>query len=111
MTQNRQFTYDISMFQDTFENDFTYINGFMRNTHRYANKVAVTCYLREKQWTYQGLNEDCNRLAHALMGDGVGKADVVMYQLYNCAEWVFLLYCAAKTRRHKLSDQFPAFIR
>ena len=72
MTQNRQFTYDISMFQDTFENDFTYINGFMRNTHRYADRVAVTCYEREKQWTYQGLNQDCNRLAHALMADGVG---------------------------------------
>lgn len=96
MTQKRQFTYDISMFQDTFENDFTYINGFLRNTHRYANRTALTCYLRERQWTYQGLNEECNRLAHALTNDGVGKTDVVMYQLYNCAEWVFLYLAPQK---------------
>lgn len=96
MTENRQLTYDISMFQDTFENDFTYINGFLRNAHRYANRVALTCYLREKQWTYQGLNEECNRLAHALVNDGVGKRDIVMYQLYNCAEWVFIYLAPQK---------------
>ena len=96
MTQNRQYTYDISMFQDTFENDFTYINGFMRNTHRYADRIAVTCYERDKQWTYRELNQECNRLAHALMGNGVGKADVIMYQMYNCAEWVFIYLAPQK---------------
>jgi acyl-CoA synthetase (AMP-forming)/AMP-acid ligase II len=84
------------MFQDTFENDFTYINGFLRNTHRYANRIALTCYLRERQWTYKGLNEECNRLAHALKNDGVGKTDIVMYQLYNCAEWVFVYLAPQK---------------
>ena len=96
MTAPRQLTYDISMFQDTFENDFTYINGFLRNTHRYADRIAVTCYQREKQWTYRELNVECNRLAHALTNDGVGKADIVMYQLYNCAEWVFLYLAPQK---------------
>lgn len=96
MTKNRQFTYDTAMFQDTFENDFTYINGFLRNTRRYANKTALTCYLRNRQWTYRELNEECNRLAHALMKEGVGKADVVMYQLYNCAEWTFLYLAPQK---------------
>lgn len=96
MAETRQLTYDISMFQDTFENDFTYINGFLRNTHRYANRTALTCYQRDRQWNYRELNEECNRLAHALKKDGIGKADVVMYQLYNCAEWVFLYLAPQK---------------
>ncbi|CAB3394762.1 protein of unknown function [Kyrpidia spormannii] len=29
-----------------------------------------------------------NRLAHALLGDGIGKNDVVMYQLLNSFEFV-----------------------
>ncbi|WP_243371673.1 AMP-binding protein [Geotalea sp. SG265] len=96
MLDDRHYTYDISMFRDTFENDFTYLNGFLRNTHRYADRTALTCYLRNRQWTYRALNEDCNRLAHALIKDGVGKADIVMYQLYNCAEWVFIYLAPQK---------------
>ncbi len=96
MSESRQFTYDIEMFQDTFENDFTFLNGFLRNTRRYADAIAITCHLRERQWTYRTLNEECNRLAHALIADGVGKTDVVMYQLYNCAEWVFLYLAPQK---------------
>lgn len=96
MSENREFTYDVSMFRDTFENDFTYLNGFLRNAHRYAKKAALTCPLRDKQWTYEELDKACNVLAHALKNDGVGKADVVMYQLYNCAEWVFLYLATQK---------------
>lgn len=96
MSENRKFTYDTAMFRDTFENDFTYLNGFLRNTHRYANQNAMTCPLRDKTWTYQDLDKACNILAHALKDDGVGKADVVMYQLYNCAEWVFIYLASQK---------------
>lgn len=96
MTEKRKLTYDISMFKETFENDFTYLNGFLRNTRRYADRVALTCYMRGRQWTYRSLNEECNRLAHALAQDGVAKGDVVMYQLYNCAEWVFIYLAPQK---------------
>ncbi len=96
MTENRKFTYDTTMFRDTFENEFTYLNGFLRNTHRYADKTAMTCPLRDKVWTYQELDKACNALAHALKDDGIGKADVVMYQLYNCAEWVFIYLAMQK---------------
>jgi acyl-CoA synthetase (AMP-forming)/AMP-acid ligase II len=88
--ESRRFTYDVSMFQDTFENDFTYLNGFLRNAHRYANRHAVTCFQRDRRWTYSELRKDAARLANALRASGVGKADVVMYQLFNCAEWVML---------------------
>src|SRR5512143_864775 len=90
MPERGRFTYDVAMFQDTFENEFTYFNGFVRNTHRYADRPAITCVQRERRWTYSDLRKECNRLAHALRASGVGKADVVMYQLYNCAEWVFV---------------------
>jgi acyl-coenzyme A synthetase/AMP-(fatty) acid ligase len=83
------FTYDASMFKETFEHEFTYINGFMRNVHRFANRPAVTCPLRGRTWTYAELNREVNRLAHALLADGIGKHDVVMYQLLNSAEFVF----------------------
>ena len=42
MAESRRFTYDVTMFQDAFENDFTYWNGFVRNTHRYAERTAIT---------------------------------------------------------------------
>ena len=83
------FTYDVSMFKETFEHDFTYINGFLRNVHRFKNRPAVTCPLRHRTWTYAELNEEANKLAHALLADHVGKNDVVMYQLLNSAEFVF----------------------
>ena len=82
-------TYDVTMFKNTFESEFTFINGFMRNTHRFANRPALTCPLRDKTWTYAELNKEANKLANALAADGVKKNDVVMYQLYNCAEFVF----------------------
>lgn len=87
---DRQFTYDTGMFREAFEQGFTYISGFSRNTHRFANRKALTCPVRKKSWTYAGLNSECNRLANALANDGVRKNDVVMYQLFNCVEFVFL---------------------
>lgn len=90
MAEGRRFTYDVSTFQDTFENDFTYFNGFVRNSHRYASRPAITCFQRERRWTYADVRRECNRLARAFQASGVRKADVVMYQLYNCAEWVFV---------------------
>lgn len=83
------FTYDNTMFKDTFENGFTFLNGFLRNVLRFANKSALTCPLREYTWTYADLNREVNRLSHALIVDGVKKNDVVMYQLSNCAEFIF----------------------
>lgn len=90
MSESRHTTYDLTMFRDTFENDFTYLNGVARNFHRYANKAAITCWQRDRRWTYAQLQKETNRLANALRADGVVKPDLVMYQLYNCAEWIFV---------------------
>jgi len=91
--EERKRTYDIRMFKDTFEHEFTYLNGFLRNVHRFANRPALTCPLRDRTWTYAELNREANRLADALMQDDVGKNDVVVYQLLNSAEFV-LCYLA-----------------
>lgn len=89
-------TYDSEMFIDTFENTFTYINGFMRNVNRFSERTALTCPVRKQSWTYPRLNAEVNKLANALMGSGVGKNDVVMYQLLNSAEFLFLYLAPQK---------------
>ncbi len=85
---SESYTYDITMFKETFEHEFTYIKGFLRNVHRFANRPAVTCPIRKRIWTYAQLNRDVNRFANALLADGVEKNDVVMYQLLNSLEFV-----------------------
>ncbi len=82
-------TYDASMFQQTFESTFTYLNGFMRNVKRFAKRPALFDPESGKRWTYAELNSDVNKFANALHQDGICKDDVVMYQLPNCAEFVF----------------------
>ncbi|GGA33774.1 class I adenylate-forming enzyme family protein [Paenibacillus physcomitrellae] len=83
-----EYTYDVTMFKETFEHEYTYINGFIRNAHRFANRPAVTCTQRERTWTYSELNREVNTLANALLADGVSKNEVVTYQLLNSVEFV-----------------------
>ncbi len=58
-----QLTYDSTMFRETFESEFTWLNGFMRNVRRFGYKPAVISPVEKKQWTYEELNADCNRFA------------------------------------------------
>lgn len=80
-------TYRDEMFIDTFEHEYTWLNGFLRNVRRYGKKAAVIDPLTGRTWTYCQLNQEANRLAHALRQDGVGKNDVVMTALLNCPEF------------------------
>ena len=82
-----------SMFRRVFEQDFTYIAGFMRNVRRYAGKTAVIDPLSDREWTYQQLNAEVNGLANALYDHGVRKNDVILYQLPNSVEFL-LCYLA-----------------
>lgn len=83
------FTYDATMFKETFESSFTYLNGFMRNVSRFSTRPALFDPEQGKRWNYCQLNEAVNRFANALDEDGIKKNDVIMYQLPNCAEFVF----------------------
>lgn len=83
------FTYDIRMFKDTFEHEFTWLNGFMRNVRRFGFKNALIDPINDKVWTYEELNKDANRLANAMKNRGVGKNDTVLYLLPNSPQFVF----------------------
>lgn len=82
-------TYDDRMFRETFEREYTWINGFMRNVRRFGGRTAIIDPMRDQTWTYRQFNVEANRLAHALRQDGVGKNDVVMEVLTNCPEFCF----------------------
>ncbi|MBQ7608067.1 MAG: AMP-binding protein [Desulfovibrionaceae bacterium] len=87
-----EFTYDVTAFKETFEHEFTWLSGFMRNVHRFADKRALFYPVAEgnaKSWTYAELNCAANKLGHAFQADGIKKNDVVMYMLYNSPEFVF----------------------
>ena len=47
-------TYDAQMFIDTFEHEYTWLNGFMRNVRRYGNRPALIDPSTETTWTYKG---------------------------------------------------------
>ena len=82
-------TYDDTMFIDTFEHQYTWLGGFMRNVRRYANAPAMKDPATGRSWNYNELNGEANMLAHALRDDKVGKNDVVMTTLMNCPEFAF----------------------
>lgn len=96
MDLQHQFTYDVTMFRDTFETRFTYLNGFLHNVSRFGSRPALFDPLSGRRWNYRQLNAEANRLANALRADGVGKNDVVMFALLNSPEFVFCYLAAHK---------------
>jgi acyl-CoA synthetase (AMP-forming)/AMP-acid ligase II len=87
--------YDPAEFRDVFEHHFTYLAGFWRNVHRYASRPALHDPLTGRRWTYAELGRDVERVAAGLAARGVGRGDVVVFQLFNSPEWA-LLYLAAQ---------------
>jgi acyl-CoA synthetase (AMP-forming)/AMP-acid ligase II len=76
-------SYNARAYREYFENDFTYLNGFRRNTGRYAHRVAIADPDTGQQWTYKQLGERVDRIATGLADAGVRSGDVVAYQLFN----------------------------
>ncbi|MBQ7618304.1 MAG: AMP-binding protein, partial [Desulfovibrio sp.] len=93
------FTYDVSMFKETFEHEFTWLSGFMRNVHKFAQKTAVYCPnlpAGERSISYAKLNARANQLAHALQARGVTKNDIIMFMLLNSPEFIYTYVAAHK---------------
>ena len=90
------YTYDISMFQETFESEFTWLNGFMRNVRRFGYRPAAIFPAENREWSYEQLNTEANRLANRMKADGVKKSDVVFMQLFNSPEFLFAYIATQK---------------
>ena len=69
-------TYDSKMFRETFESEFTWLNGFMRNVRRFSDKPAAIDPQSGRTWSYKELKADANRFANAMKKDGVKKNDI-----------------------------------
>lgn len=85
-------------FKSIFEREYTWVEGYMRSVRRFGDKPAMYDTESGLSWTYRELDRDANRLAHAFQADGVGKGDVIMYQLLNRPAFVFTYVAAHKLR-------------
>ena len=90
------YTYDLSMFQETFESEFTWLNGFMRNVRRFGYRPAAIFPAENREWSYAQLNAEANRLANRMKADGIKKSDVVFMQLFNSPEFLFAYIATQK---------------
>jgi acyl-CoA synthetase (AMP-forming)/AMP-acid ligase II len=95
LTTEAQYRYDASAFREVFERRFTYLAGVHRNSHRYATRHALHDPASGRRWTYAELWSDSGRLAAGLRSHGVGPGDVVVFDLFNCPEFV-LIWLAAQ---------------
>lgn len=105
-----QLTYDSDMFVKTFESEFTWLNGFMRNVRRFGNRTAVIDPVRNIKWTYTELNTAANKFANAMKADGVKKGDVVFMQLFNSTQFL-LGYIAPQNSELSVIPQTLIFLR
>ncbi|MEO6826879.1 MAG: class I adenylate-forming enzyme family protein [Microbacteriaceae bacterium] len=97
-SSQRNTDYDPSLLRDVFEKHFTYASAVERNTHRYANRIALTDSETGRSWTYAQLGMVTGSLVAGLAEHGVGVGDLVGYQLMNRPEFAFL-YVAAQGLR------------
>ena len=78
-----------------FEHRFTYLAGVKRNSHRFADQTALTDTASGRSWTYAELWADAGRLAAALAQADVRAGEVIVFALFNGAEFV-LTWLAAQ---------------
>lgn len=87
----------IKTFIKGFQEEYTWIAGFMRNVDRFADKEALVNPLSNQSWTYKELNAEANKFADSILKAGLKKSDVVMLQLLNCPEFTFAYLACHKT--------------
>ena len=82
------YRYDAAAFRGVFEQHFTYLAGVHRNSHRYATRQALHDPAAGRRWTYAELWADTADLAAGLQQAGVATGDVVVFSLFNGADFV-----------------------
>lgn len=75
--------YDSAAYRRFFEESFSYIGGFWRNTRRFGNRPALIDPVDGSVRTYAQLGKEINEIAAGIVALGAGKGDIVTYQLYN----------------------------
>jgi fatty-acyl-CoA synthase len=68
----------------------------MRTAERLADHEALVDVPAGRRWTYRELDEAVDRVASALLAEGIAKGDRVGIWSPNCAEWVVVQYATAK---------------
>ena len=89
------YRYDPSAYRQVFEHRFTYLAGVRRNSHRFANRTALTDTTSGRSWTYAELWADAGRLAAALAQADVRAGQVIVFALFNGGEFM-LTWLAAQ---------------
>lgn len=87
----------IDMFRRSFEEEYTWLAGFMRNVSRFSNREALFDPSIDRHWSYSELNAEANKFANAILDTRIKKGSVVMFQLQNCPEFVFTYLACHKT--------------
>lgn len=93
--------YDATRFRAVLEHDFTYLAGFDRNVHRFADRPALSEPATGRSWTYAQLGDATRRVAGGLFRHGVRADELIMVELFNGPEFA-ILYPTA----HRLRDIF-----
>ncbi|MFZ1996852.1 MAG: AMP-binding protein [Solirubrobacteraceae bacterium] len=96
MSSETAYRYDAIAFREVFERRFTYLAGVHRNSHRYAHRHALHDPAADRRWTYAELWADAGRLAAGLQAHGLTAGDVVVFDLFNCAEFVLTWLAALR---------------
>jgi acyl-CoA synthetase (AMP-forming)/AMP-acid ligase II len=81
------YRYDPAAYRQVFEHRFTYLAGVKRNSHRFADRTALTDTASGRSWTYAELWADAGRLAAALAQAEVHAGEVIVFALFNSAEF------------------------
>lgn len=87
----------INIFRKSFEEEYTWLSGFMRNVDRFGNREALFNPTTNEHWNYRELNAKANRFANAVLDADIHKGSVIMFQLLNCPEFVFTYIACHKT--------------
>lgn len=88
--------------------DLRFHQLFEQRVRAHPDTVAVV--QGERRWTYRELNDRANRLAHALLGAGLGRQDVVAVVSERSPEWLAAVLAVLKSGGAYLpvEPHFPA---
>ena len=64
---------------------------------RYANREAYFCSMTGRRFSFREMNERTNRLANALLSQGLKKGDICAFLSHNRVEIIEIYFALAKT--------------